>query len=769
MTLWAKGLDFKNKANSTRVGGVGVYGQDGQAQKVYLGLGHEPWNNQGLEMTSSTIKFKGNDIYHVGRKPSPAEIGAINKSGDTINGHLIMSPGQKFIGAHNYGYSCNTKEGSIDYVLYIDSDNKVHVGYNGRAMKLDSLDIVNKNNKKIYHEDNKPTPAEIGAINKSGDTMTGALLTKSNSWWIIDGTYGLNLKNSDIFGVNSIVFEDGANSIDEGLLFPKSGKDGSRTISDYNVFKILDNQPYIDGKKVWYEYNDGAGSGLDADLLDGKHWSDIESTFVKKAGDTINGNLTIANNGVLNVGNISLRGRDLSINGKRALVGYSQNDGNLLVINYDKDYGQGVAIKGNVHIQQGALKADNGLDAKFNSIQIPSGQDLNNYQTPGMYYCPADVDAKNIRNVPIGCAFSLLVEAHAGRKQTFTCYWKDQPKTYVRNYYNGAWGNWLIQCDGTTGPNGSSWADKSNYWNKVPFIGTDGVMEVGKYIDFHNSDRDSQDFSVRLEAGTDGKLYCYTGFVGDEFYANKYLRIRDWYGAAVDGRFYYKQDGKQLITENVNVFQSEKLKALGGGITSNGEIYAYQTNIKADRDVICGGKYVSTIISGGANLYCEGRGGGTHGWHFADLTGSYADIYAKIYRQQSDARTKTEVKKDISLLKDKESTLDKISKIKPKEFYYSEDSNKKVLYGFFAQDLEAEFPLTVTTAKYSKEDIKDENMIFPKDKDGNNIHDLKSIDPVAISAIMWDALKEVNAVLRMQKIKNKELLDRIKALEEKNK
>ena len=36
-------------------------------------------------------------------------------------------------------------------------------------------------------------------------------------------------------------------------------------------------------------------------------------------------------------------------------------------------------------------------------------------------------------------------------------------------------------------------------WNGIPFVASDGVMEVGKYIDFHNSQSESADFSTRLE------------------------------------------------------------------------------------------------------------------------------------------------------------------------------------------------------------------------------------------------------------------------------
>jgi hypothetical protein len=38
-----------------------------------------------------------------------------------------------------------------------------------------------------------------------------------------------------------------------------------------------------------------------------------------------------------------------------------------------------------------------------------------------------------------------------------------------------------------------------NRYGIVLVVGTDGVMEVGRYIDFHNSDGDTSDFAVRLE------------------------------------------------------------------------------------------------------------------------------------------------------------------------------------------------------------------------------------------------------------------------------
>lgn len=127
-----------------------------------------------------------------GRHWSSIESNFVKKSGDTMTGDLYMDTGKRFIGAHNFGFMCRTSNGGTDYVLYIDASDYVHVGYNGRNMKLDSLNIVNKNNNKVWHED-----------------------------------------------------------------------------------------------------NDGHNSGLDADTLDGHHWSDVEGNYVKKSGDTMTGDLNV--------------------------------------------------------------------------------------------------------------------------------------------------------------------------------------------------------------------------------------------------------------------------------------------------------------------------------------------------------------------------------------------------------------------------------------------------------------------------------------------
>lgn len=81
----------------------------------------------------------------------------------------------------------------------------------------------------------------------------------------------------------------------------------------------------------------------------------------------------------LTVDNIELVGRDILINGKRALVGFDNQSGNRLVINYDNDYGNGVVINGRVEIP--------------NDLHIKGRRPLLDYHINGYYgICTPDAD-----------------------------------------------------------------------------------------------------------------------------------------------------------------------------------------------------------------------------------------------------------------------------------------------------------------------------------------------------------------------------------------
>lgn len=101
-------------------------------------------------------------------------------------------------------------------------------------------------------------------VNKAGDTMTGKLLFNANSG--IDlvsiprtkSAISFNNTGANRIGIN---FTDG----DGNLRIARTDINQDWASGDVNI--LLGSNNY----KVWHAGNDGSGSGLDADLLDGKH------------------------------------------------------------------------------------------------------------------------------------------------------------------------------------------------------------------------------------------------------------------------------------------------------------------------------------------------------------------------------------------------------------------------------------------------------------------------------------------------------------------
>lgn len=71
----------------------------------------------------------------------------------------------------------------------------------------------------------------------------------------------------------------------------------------------------------------------------------------------------------------------------------------------------------------------------------------------GFYYQSANVNATAARNYPTQMAGSLTITRAAGIVQTYTTY--QNPVTYQRSYYNGAWSAWAVQYNGYNKPSPS--------------------------------------------------------------------------------------------------------------------------------------------------------------------------------------------------------------------------------------------------------------------------------------------------------------------------
>ena len=139
------------------------------------------------------------------------------------------------------------------------------------------------------------TPADIGAVNKAGDTMTDMLTVPSLKAQI-------NIPSSSPPSawpagfVAGIVYNNGY-PVSYGTIFSYKGTSGNSCV------QLLQAWPDTDGgeaylyirssrdtgadmfgpwRKVWSENNDGTGSGLDADTVDGVHVTGSGSTGLRK-------------------------------------------------------------------------------------------------------------------------------------------------------------------------------------------------------------------------------------------------------------------------------------------------------------------------------------------------------------------------------------------------------------------------------------------------------------------------------------------------------
>lgn len=118
--------------------------------------------------------------------------------------------------------------------------------------------------------------ASTAFVSKAGDSMTGALNIGNSSqtqiWLNSSGTsetgIGLKVDGATLGWV-------GYNAYRGTVLYTY---DGGHYLGIYP-----NGTPRFDGNVIWHQGNDGAGSGLDADMLDGNHLADILASNVASA------------------------------------------------------------------------------------------------------------------------------------------------------------------------------------------------------------------------------------------------------------------------------------------------------------------------------------------------------------------------------------------------------------------------------------------------------------------------------------------------------
>lgn len=191
--------------------------------------------------------------------------------------YLNAFPDGVTIKRHGYGQVTSFIAGSSRFQLYsTHSSSDPNDGPNGIQFRS-GWDNDKKSWRMVLDNVNYSNYTDNRYVNKAGDTMTGKLLFNADSG--IDlisiprtkSAISFNNAGSNRIGIN---FTDG----DGNLRIAKTDINQDWVSGDVNI--LLGSNNY----KVWHAGNDGSGSGLDADLLDGKHLGNVGDRVMRQIG-----------------------------------------------------------------------------------------------------------------------------------------------------------------------------------------------------------------------------------------------------------------------------------------------------------------------------------------------------------------------------------------------------------------------------------------------------------------------------------------------------
>lgn len=164
-----------------------------------------------LERSVYDPQGKRTDIFaEIEEKANASDVnqaldGKVEKSGDTMTGDLTLQP-ENVVGYSRIKKNATT-EGDWGLQLQDNGDDGSFMGLTISA-KSQKLEFKKKpagaaeyTYPKIYSSDNPPSASEVGAVAKSGDTMTGSLTVETDYGQISVGPVGANrailMKNAD--------------------------------------------------------------------------------------------------------------------------------------------------------------------------------------------------------------------------------------------------------------------------------------------------------------------------------------------------------------------------------------------------------------------------------------------------------------------------------------------------------------------------------------------------------------------------------------------
>ena len=301
---------YKTGTNASGTWPISVTGQAGRLSSTYTGNGGaQPpsyFNGMGLKVNMMNIPVSYSDVIVVngygGKGADAPYINAIAFQ-KTANAHGEVYHARAGYGASSWGTWYKFLD-EYNYTSILDSRYLRTVSLSTISDLHSSWDAVLKAQKPAWlttvslatisdlhaswdallkaaptaYVTRWPTAAEVGAltqstgdaryVKKAGDTMTGALVVKR------DSDMGVRLVGDDAYGYLQFGNTASSSGTHKGII---GGIGATNLVSlDIRTSNVTSGIT-INSNKVWHAGNDGSGSGLDADLLDGLHLSGIRS------------------------------------------------------------------------------------------------------------------------------------------------------------------------------------------------------------------------------------------------------------------------------------------------------------------------------------------------------------------------------------------------------------------------------------------------------------------------------------------------------------
>lgn len=269
------------------IGGVGGGSVDGI---ILNGTTYSPDETTKLiTLPNYPTTLPASDVYSWAKQPNKPSysFGELSSHPTTLSGYGItdavtIDTHQQIYGTKEFRQTVFIDTQSDVKLIMRDDDNHALIGAaNSKGLVLSRLgyygDRWEIDGHKILTTNNYSAELDNHYVNKAGDTMTGKLLFNADSG--IDlisiprtkSAISFNNAGSNRIGIN---LTDG----DGNLRIARTDINQDWASGDVNI--LLGSNNY----KVWHAGNDGSGSGLDADLLDGKHLGNVGDRVMRQIG-----------------------------------------------------------------------------------------------------------------------------------------------------------------------------------------------------------------------------------------------------------------------------------------------------------------------------------------------------------------------------------------------------------------------------------------------------------------------------------------------------